>query len=208
MSKFGMTQAAVYRFIVRFREENGYTPTIREICAALELKSTSTVHKHLKNLAEKGLIDQSPNKQRSITVADEVRAQKNAARPIPVVGRVAAGEPILAEQNIQEYFALSPGLLRGAEENEVFMLRVRGESMIEAGIHDGDHILVHRGLAVENGDIVVAMVRSEEATVKRFYKNQNGTVRLQPENSAMPPIVVAQSEVEIVGKLIGLYRTY
>ncbi|OQA71417.1 MAG: LexA repressor [Firmicutes bacterium ADurb.Bin248] len=88
------------------------------------------------------------------------------------------------------------------------MLRVRGESMIEAGIHDGDHILVHRGLAVENGDIVVAMVRSEEATVKRFYKNQDGTVRLQPENSAMPPIVVAQSEVEIVGKLIGLYRTY
>ena len=208
MSKFGTTQAAVYRYIEQYVAENGIPPTIREICAALELKSTSTVHIHLKNLVEKGLIDQSPKKRRSITVANETLARKNSARLVPVVGRVAAGVPILAEQNIQEYFLLSPALLRGAQENEAFMLRVRGESMIEAGIHDGDHILVHNGLSVKNGDIVVAMVRSEEATVKRFYKNQDGTVRLQPENSAMPPIVVDQSEVEIIGKLIGLYRKY
>lgn len=207
MSKFGSTQAAVYRFICAFYEQNGITPTIREICAALELKSTSTVHAHLKNLAEKGLIGQSPNKQRSIAIAAAGR-RTDVARQVPLVGRVAAGEPIFAEQNIQDYFMLSPELLHGGGPTEVFMLTVSGESMIDAGIRDGDAILIHKGLAAGNGDIVVALVGAEAATVKRFYKNQDGTVRLQPENAAMAPIIVDQADVEIVGKLIGLYRKY
>ncbi len=207
MSKFGSTQAAVYRFICAFYEENGITPTIREICAALELKSTSTVHAHLKNLAEKGLIGQSPNKQRSIAIAAASR-RTDVARPVPLIGRVAAGEPIFAEQNIQDYFLISPELLHGGNPDEVFMLTVSGDSMVDAGIRDGDAILIHKGLAAHNGDIVVALVGAEAATVKRFYKNQDGTVRLQPENSALAPIIVSQADVEIVGKLIGLYRKY
>ncbi len=208
MSKFGSTQAAVYRFICGFYENNGITPTIREICAALGLKSTSNVHAHLKNLAQKGLIAQSPNKQRSITITAPDHARADGARRVPLVGRVAAGVPVLAEQNIQDYFTLSPALLRGGGAGEVFMLTVAGESMIEAGIHDGDAILIHKGLSVENGDIIVALVRREEATVKRFYLNANGTVRLQPENRTMEPIIVDRADVEIIGKLIGLYRKY
>lgn len=209
MSKFGSTQAAVYRFILQFYEENGYPPTVREICAALNLKSTSTVHTHLKNLAQKGLIRLNPTKQRSIAiVATLEHSLEVAARRVPVVGRVAAGEPILAFDNIQEYFTLSPAVLRGAEENEVFMLTVSGESMIDAGICDGDMILIHSGIGADSGDIVVARVKSDTATVKRLYFNKDGTVRLQPENKSMPPIIVACSEVEIIGKLIGLYRKY
>ncbi len=209
MSKYGATQAAVYRFVRQFAEENGFPPTVREICAALELKSTSTVHAHLKNLAEKNLIRLNPTKQRSISVVSPRESDAEAApRKVPVVGRVAAGEPILAYENIQEYFLLSPSLLRGADDNEVFMLTVSGESMVDAGINDGDKIIVHRGLAAENGDIVVALVREEAATVKRFYINQDGTVRLQPENGTMAPIIVKRSEVEIIGKLIGLFRKY
>ncbi|HWQ58102.1 MAG TPA: transcriptional repressor LexA, partial [Clostridia bacterium] len=209
MGKFGATQAAVFHYIEQYFAENDIPPTVREICTALELKSTSTVHAHLKNLADKGLIRFSPTKQRSITIVSRKEKDRaESARRVPLVGRVAAGEPIFAEQNIQETFMLSPALLRGASENEVFMLKVSGESMIDAGIQDGDTIVVHKGLSVENGDIVVALVRSEEATVKRFYKNKDGTVRLQPENSAMPPIILAGGEVEIVGRLIGLYRRY
>lgn len=209
MSKFGSTQSAVYRFINTFYEANGFPPTVREICAALNLKSTSTVHTHLKNLAEKGLIKLNPNKQRSITIISSQEHEKMpAARRVPLVGRVAAGEPILAFDNIQEYYMFSPSILHGASENEVFMLEVHGESMIDAGINDKDMILVHSGISVQNGDIVVARVHSDTATVKRLYINTDGTVRLQPENKTMSPIIVSGSEVEIVGKLIGLYRRY
>jgi repressor LexA len=209
MSKFGSTQSAVYRFIITFYQENNFPPTVREICAALGLKSTSTVHTHLKNLAEKGLFRLNPTKQRSITiVAQEYSNQTPSARRVPLVGRVAAGEPILAVENVQEYYVFSPAILRGASENEVFMLEVRGESMIDAGINDGDMIIVHSGIGAQNGDIVVARVRSDTATVKRLYLNADGTVRLQPENKTMQPIIVGRNEVEIIGKLIGLYRKY
>ena len=210
MSKFGSTQSSVYRFIHTFYQENGFPPTVREICAALGLKSTSTVHTHLKNLAEKGLIRLNPTKQRSITIiaTDEYREKTASAKRVTLVGFVAAGEPILAVENVQDYYMFSPAILRGASENEVFMLEVRGESMIDAGINDGDMIIVHNGIGTQNGDIVVARVRSDTATVKRLFINADGTVRLQPENKTMPPIIVDQSEVEIIGKLIGLYRKY
>ena len=210
MSKFGSTQSSVYRFIHTFYQEYGFPPTVREICAALGLKSTSTVHTHLKNLAEKGLIRLNPTKQRSITIiaTDEYREKTAPTKRVPLVGLVAAGEPILAVENVQDYYMFSPAILRGASENEVFMLEVRGESMIDAGINDGDMIIVHNGIGTQNGDIVVARVRSDTATVKRLFINADGTVRLQPENKTMPPIIVDQSEVEIIGKLIGLYRKY
>ena len=209
MAKLGKTQGAVYTFIKAYIEENAYPPTVREIGAAVGLKSTSTVHAHINNLAEKGLITLNHSKQRSITLVNREKAPfPMPFRRIPLVGNVAAGQPILAEDNIQDYFPLPAGLLHGAGENEVFMLRVQGESMIEAGIQNGDLILVHRGIAADNGDIVVARISMETATVKRFYIEKNNKIRLQPENCEMQPIFVNADEVEIVGKLIGLYRLY
>lgn len=221
MAKFGVTKAAIYEFIKEYCEANGIPPTVREIGSALGLKSTSTVHAHLRSLADEGLINMRPAKQRSITVAEiytqtqepekGLAGARRGARDmtrIPLVGRVAAGLPILAVENIQEYYTVSPELLRGAAQEDVFMLTVSGESMINAGINDGDTIIVDRGKSVSNGDIVVARVDSDTVTVKRFFLHKDGTVRLQPENSTMPPIIVKQSECEIIGRLIGLYRSY
>ncbi len=208
MRKSGKTQAAVYEFIKLFIEENAYPPTVREIGAAVGLKSTSTVHAHLNNLAEKGMIAWNRSKQRSITLTERKKAPARRLRSVPLVGSVAAGQPILAEDNIQDYCPLPASMLRGAGENEVFMLRVQGVSMIEAGINDGDLIVVHRGMAAGNGDIVVARVARETATVKRFFIEKDNMIRLQPENHEMQPIFVEAEEVEIIGKLIGLYRQY
>ena len=199
-------------------KKNGYPPTVRDICAALDIKSTSTVHSALNSLAEQGYIRKDPVKKRAIEILDKesgepVRKQapseaaaESAERidivDVPVVGRIAAGQPILAEQNIEDSFPL-PARYVGRGNN--FMLTVHGDSMIEAGIFDGDYILVEESRNASNGEIVVAMIDGIEsgATVKTFYK-ENGHIRLQPENSSMSPIIV--NDCTILGKVKGVFR--
>ena len=178
----------------------GYPPAVREICEAVHLKSTSSVHSHLETLEENGYIRRDPTKPRAIEILDDTFGLvRREMVQIPLVGAVAAGMPILAEENIEDYFPLPANFLPNAQ---LFMLRVKGESMIEAGIFDGDLVIVAQTPVAHNGEIVVAMVE-DSATVKRFYK-EDGHYRLQPENSAMDPIIVPQ--VEILGKVAGLYR--
>ncbi len=205
MKKLNNPQMAIYDFIVSYYEKNSFPPTVREICTAVGLASTSTVHAHLAKLEQKGLIQRNPTKQRSLVITEP---QNGAAGiSVPLVGNVAAGTPILAVENIEDEFPLPPQLLHGASKDEVFMLRIEGSSMVDAGMLNGDYILVHNGLQVNNGDIVVARIQGERATVKRFYE-EKGRVRLQPENATMQPIYVAYSDVEVVGKVIGLMRSY
>ena len=206
MPKLGKTQKAVYTFICDYIESNLIPPTVREIGAAVGLKSTSTVHMHLQNLSAKGLIILNPSKQRSITLPKATAAMGIAS--VPLVGNVAAGQPILAEENIQEYLSIPGSFLRGRTLGEVFALNVRGNSMIEIGIHDGDMIIVDKGSQASEGDIVVARVGDETATVKRLYYEPNQKIRLQPENRSMEPILVDAKEVAIDGKVIGLIRRY
>jgi len=207
MSKLGKTQKAVYEFIKNFIDEHSFPPTVREIGTALDLKSTSTVHMHIKNLEQAGLVKLNPQKQRSITLvksdADVVQVTN-----VALVGEVAAGTPILAVENIQEYFPLSSSFVRGATDNEVFMLNISGDSMMDIGMLDGDAIIVHNGISVNNGDIAVVRVCHETATVKRLYVESKEKIRLQPENENMPPIIADAQDVEIVGKVIGLIRKY
>ncbi len=190
--------------ILSYMEEcilkKGYPPSVREICEAVHLKSTSSVHSHLSTLEEKGYIRRDPTKPRAIEILDEnFSYPRRELSEVPLVGDVAAGQPILAEENIEEYFPIPADLLPNAE---TFMLRVKGESMINAGIFDGDRVIVERQNTAHNGDIVVALV-NDSATVKRFYR-EDGHYRLQPENDAMDPIIV--DEVEILGRVIGLFR--
>lgn len=202
--------------------EKGYPPTVREICSALDIKSTSTAHKDIASLVSKGYIKKDPSKPRALMLVDNGhdtvhdKASKSAQTDmhdsvsqtevvdIPVVGRIAAGTPILAEQNIEDSFPV-PARFVGSGTN--FMLTVRGESMIEAGIMDGDYILVEQQNTARNGDIVVAMVDGfeSEATVKTFYREADH-IRLQPENSAMSPIIV--KDVKILGKVKGVFRYF
>lgn len=204
-------------FMKKEIRENGFPPTVREICAALNIKSTSTAHKDMDNLMKKGYIKKNPAKPRAFIVLDDDFDQQQAvanassveAPPertdvidVPVVGRIAAGIPILAEQNVEDSFPIPARYVgRGA----TFMLTVKGESMIEAGIMDGDYILVEECSSARNGEIVVAMIDGfeSEATVKTFYKEQDH-IRLQPENSSMSPIIV--QDVKILGKVIGVFR--
>ena len=204
-------------FMKKEIRENGFPPTVREICAALNIKSTSTAHKDMDNLMKKGYIKKNPAKPRAVIVLDDDFDQQQAvanassveAPPertdvidVPVVGRIAAGIPILAEQNVEDSFPIPARYVgRGA----TFMLTVKGESMIEAGIMDGDYILVEECSSARNGEIVVAMIDGfeSEATVKTFYKEQDH-IRLQPENSSMSPIIV--QDVKILGKVIGVFR--
>ena len=171
-------------------------PSVREICAATGLSSTSTVHLHLKTLEERGLIEREKGLNRSIRISGEEQST-----PVPVMGRVTAGLPILAVEDIECYVPVAESIRRG---RELFALRVMGESMINAGILDGDIIIVHRTPTADNGDIVVALVE-DEATVKRFYK-EDGHFRLQPENDAFEPIIV--EEVLLLGKVVALHRTF
>lgn len=209
MPKLGKTQKAVYEFICIYIEENFIPPTVREIGAAVGLKSTSTVHMHLQNLAAKGLIILTPSKQRSITLpksAAPVSAMSGMS--IPLVGSVAAGQPILAEENIQDYLSVPESFLRGRRPGEVFALNVQGESMIEIGIRDGDTLIVDKETEVFEGDIIIARVSGETATVKRLYFEKGEKIRLQPENQNMEPIIVDASDVAIDGKVVGLIRKY
>ena len=194
-------QQQILEFIKRRILDKGYPPAVREICEAVNLRSTSSVHSHLETFERKGYIHRDPTKPRAIEITDD---DFNLARReiinIPVVGTVTAGEPILAVENIEEYFPMLPNHI---SNKNTFMLHVRGESMINAGIFDGDMVIVEQQPTADNGDIVVAMIE-DSATVKRFYK-EDGYYRLQPENDTMDPIIV--SEVSIIGKVVGLYRS-
>lgn len=180
----------------------GYPPAIREICNELNIRSTSTVHSHIVKLEERGYIRRDPLKNRAIEIIDneyDENLVKRETIDVPIVGKVTAGEPILAIENIEDTYPLPIEL---SAKGDLFILNVQGESMIEAGILDGDKIIVRQQKTANNGDIVVAMI-DESATVKRYYKRENH-IELKPENSTMYPIIVRN--VEILGKVIGLYR--
>jgi len=195
-------QRQILEYIQEYVATYGYPPSVREICAAVGLKSTSTVHGHLSRLENKGYLRRDPTKPRALELADRTSAIPWELVSVPVVGNVTAGEPILAAENVEEHFVLPKDFVR-TEEN-VFMLRVRGDSMIEAGIHDRDYVLVKEQKAADNGDIVVAML-GEEVTVKRFFREPN-RIRLQPENPTMEPIY--SRNVTILGKVIGVLRRF
>jgi repressor LexA len=205
-------QREIYDYIVRYGDEHGYPPTVREIGAAVGLASPSTVHAHLANLERAGMLRRDPTKPRALEVtarerpgpAAEAFVAGDEPRRLPLLGEIAAGGPLLAEQNVEEYIAVPRPLSRGEEE---FLLRVKGESMIEAGILHGDYVVVQRQQTARDGDIVVALAgddeAADEATVKRFFRD-NGRIRLQPENSALEPLYPAH--VRILGKVIGVFR--
>ena len=190
----------LHEYIKEMILKKGYPPAVREICEAVHLKSTSSVHSHLESLEKNGYIRRDPTKPRTIEILDDDFAlTRREVVNVPVIGTVAAGTPILAEQNIEDYLPIPAEML---PNKEVFMLKVKGNSMIEAGIYNGDKVIVAKQPNAENGDKVVALV-DDSATVKTFYK-ENGHFRLQPENSSMDPIILDQ--VEILGKVIGLFR--
>ncbi len=196
-------QQEIFEFIKRYSARHGYPPTVRDIGKAVGLASSSTVHAHLANLEKVGLLRRDPSKPRAIELLDKaVEGVKSIVRPtgLPLVGQVAAGNPVLAEENIEDY--IETPAIAGGDEGE-YLLRVRGESMIEAGILPDDLVVVRRQETARDGDIVVALV-GEEATVKRFFQEAD-PVRLQPENSAMEPI--RTREVRILGKVVGLMRS-
>lgn len=180
----------------------GYPPAVREICEAVHLKSTSSVHSHLESLEKNGYIRRDPTKPRAIEIVDDsFNLSRREIVNIPMVGTVAAGQPILAAENIQGYFPL---LSEDMPKGDTFMLKVKGESMVNVGIYDGDQIIVQKQPVAENGDIIVALV-DDSATVKTYYK-EDGYFRLQPENDNMDPIIV--SDLTVLGKVIGLFRRY
>ena len=188
----------VLEYIKKQIKDTGYPPSVREICAALGFKSTSSAHQYIWRLAEKGYIDKGDLKTRAIKVVGT-----EPTISIPVVGKVAAGEPILATENIEDYMSIGESFFsKDSLRNDNFILKVQGESMINAGINDGDYIIVSKQSTALNGQIVVAMIHGE-ATVKRFYKEKD-YIRLQPENDNMDPIIA--KDVQIIGKVIGLFR--
>ena len=198
----GDMQSRILAYIEQEIKTRGYAPSVREIGEAVGLKSTSTVHGHLTRLEKKGLLHRDAMKPRAMGLSPALAESETVSlREIPVLGRVAAGTPILAEENIEETMTLPEDMVgRG----DVFILRVRGESMIQAGIMNDDYIVVHKQPDANNGEIVVAMI-DDEATVKRFYR-ENGHIRLQPENDAMEPIIVPT--VTILGKVVSLIRKF
>ena len=203
MTKVSKRQEAILEFIKNEVRSKGYPPSVREIGEAVGLASSSTVHGHLERLEGKGLIRRDPTKPRAIEILemDDSPVPKQGVVHVPLIGKVTAGQPISAIEDIQEYFPLPDTY--GAAEDQLFMLEIMGESMIEAGILDGDYVVVKKQATANNGEIVVAMTEEDEATVKRFYKEKNH-FRLQPENSSMDPIYV--QNVTILGKVVGLYR--
>lgn len=207
MMKLSKRQEAILAYIKEQVLDKGYPPSVREIGEAVGLASSSTVHGHLSRLEKKGLIRRDPTKPRAIEVLsleneDETDIPRGEPNYAPVIGKVTAGIPITAVENIEEYVPV-PNHLVGPDDN-IFVLVVVGESMIEAGILDGDMVIVKQQQIAQNGEIVVAMTEDNEATVKRFFKEEN-QIRLQPENSTMDPIIL--SNVSILGKVIGLYRS-
>jgi repressor LexA len=204
-------QREIYDYLARYVDDHGYPPTVREIGEAVGLASPSTVHAHLANLERAGLIKRDPTKPRAVELVGRERTRAEPAivdtdmRRLPLLGEIAAGGPLLADQNVEEYLAVPDTLSRGGEE---FILRVKGDSMIQAGILDGDLVVVERRQDASNGDIVVALAgedeTADEATVKTFYR-ESGRIRLQPENDELEPIYA--QHVEILGRVIGVFRS-
>lgn len=192
-------QQEIFQYIKTFLLEKGYPPSVREIGKAVGLKSSSTVHGYLAKLENGGLIKRDPTKPRAIDILDEKPWGRNIT--VPLVGTVTAGVPILAEENIEEVFSFPQGLL--GTQDKTFMLKVQGDSMIKAGIFDGDFIMVRQQDDALDGEIVVALVHDDTATVKRFFREKN-CIRLQPENDAMEPFY--ERDVAVLGKVIGVYR--
>jgi repressor LexA len=204
MTKLSKRQQDILDFIKSEVKKKGYPPSVREIGEAVGLASSSTVHGHLSRLESKGLIRRDPTKPRAIEILEvdeNAQIPRNNVINVPVLGKVTAGLPITAIENIEEYFPL-PERLAPADEH-VFMLEIMGESMIEAGILDGDYVIVKQQATANNGEIVVAMTEEDEATCKRFFKEKD-YFRLQPENSTMDPIILRN--VSILGKVVGVYR--
>jgi repressor LexA len=201
-------QQEIWKFLTDYVDEHGYPPTVREIGEAVGLASPSTVHAHLANLERAGLIKRDPTKPRALELRRDPKPETARAEDVhrlPLLGEIAAGGPLLAEQNVEEYVAVPEPLARGGDE---FLLRVKGDSMINAGILEGDLVVVRRQQDARNGDIVVALAgadeTADEATVKRFFK-ENGRIRLQPENDALEPIYT--DYVEVLGKVTGVFRS-
>ena len=192
-------QQEIFDFIKRYSAKHGYPPTVRDIGKAIGLTSSSTVHTHLANLEKIGILRRDPSKPRALELLKDTAKKAVAPQGLPVVGQVAAGQPILAEENIEDYVEVPQ--LAGGGEGE-YVLRVRGDSMKDAGILDGDFVVVQRQDAANNGEIVVALV-GDEATVKRYFR-EDDHVRLQPENEAMEPI--RTREVVILGRVVGVFR--
>jgi repressor LexA len=204
LTKLSNRQQAILDFIRSEVREKGYPPSVREIGEAVGLASSSTVHGHLDRLEKKGFIRRDPTKPRAIELLgddeDERSMVRLAVSKVPLVGKVTAGQPITAVENIEEYFPLPAHMVR---DDEVFMLSVIGESMIDVGIFDGDYVIVRQQQTASNGDIVVAMTEDDEATVKTFYKERDH-IRLQPENNTMEPL--RYKHVTVLGKVIGIFR--
>ncbi|MCI6020790.1 MAG: transcriptional repressor LexA [[Bacteroides] pectinophilus] len=195
-------QSEILEYIKNQIINKGYPPSVRDICEAVHLKSTSSVHAHLETLEKNGYIRRDPTKPRAIEIIDDnFNLTRREVVNVPLIGQVAAGQPILAVENITNYFPIPAEFLNNSE---TFMLNVKGDSMINMGIYDGDMIIVRRQQTADNGEVIVALV-DDSATVKRFYK-EDGHYRLQPENDFMDPIIV--DNVEIVGKVIGLIRLH
>lgn len=193
-------QTEILEYIKTQILNKGYPPSVRDICQAVDLKSTSSVHAHLETLEKNGYIRRDPTKPRAIEIIDDnFNLTRREVVNVPLVGRVAAGEPILAVENVVSYFPIPAEYM---PNEDVFMLTVKGESMINMGIYDGDNIIVSKCSSARNGEVVVALV-DDSATIKRFYR-EDGHIRLQPENDYMDPIIVP--DCEILGKVIGLVR--
>ncbi|HIT59961.1 MAG TPA: transcriptional repressor LexA [Candidatus Fimousia stercorigallinarum] len=198
--KISKKQSEILEYIKEQILEKGYPPAVREICKAVNLKSTSSVHSHLETLEKNGYIRRDPTKPRAIEIIDDTfNLMRREVSNVPIIGHVAAGQPILAQEYIEDYFTIPTSYM---PNKETFMLTVQGDSMVNIGIYDGDYVLVEEGNTASNGDIVVALV-DDGATVKRFFK-EDGYYRLQPENDHMEPIIV--QEASILGKVIGVFR--
>lgn len=203
MQKLTARQQQIYDYIKQTVGLKGYPPSVREIGDAVGLQSSSTVHSHLTRLEEKGFIKRDRTKPRAIEViSNQDTNQYEPVIQVPVLGKVTAGTPITAVENIEEYFPL-PEHFTSSHNSEIFLLSVVGDSMIDAGILDGDKVIVRKQNIAHNGDIIVAMTEEDEATVKTFYK-EKGYYRLQPENSTMSPIIL--DKVTVLGKVVGLFR--
>ena len=200
--KISEKQKEILEYIKQEILNKGYPPAVREICEAVHLRSTSSVHSHLETLEKNGYIRRDPTKPRAIEIIDDTfNLTRREVVNVPIIGSVAAGQPLLAVENIESYFPIPTEFM---PNEETFMLKVKGESMINAGILNGDHILVEKSTTASNGDIVVALV-DDSATVKTYYK-ENGHFRLQPENDTMDPILV--TECAILGKVFGVFRFF
>ena len=200
--KISKKQLEILEYIKSQILERGFPPAVREICEAVHLKSTSSVHSHLETLEKNGYIRRDPTKPRAIEILDDTfNLTRRELVNVPIIGQVAAGEPILAQENIENYFPIPAEIM---PNTQTFLLKVKGESMINAGILDGDMVLVEEARTASNGDMVVALIE-DGATVKTFYKEE-GVFRLQPENDTMDPIIV--KELMILGKVIGVFRFF